>query len=807
MMRHNLVSRSSGSDPAILQRLLALEKIFLTVVFLVGTIVLTGWLIPIVGAVLPAGWSLMKANTALCCLLSALGFALERPQSIRSAATIGKICGAIILILASSALFGHLTGRVLGLETFLAADAGAEIPGRMSAQTATCFAIMGCIILLEGLTARGLRYLNDSLSVALLLTVLVITAGYCFGAVKFIGQSAQTRTSPHTLLCLALLAATVASRRSVSGYFSAFSGKGIGSRIARIEVFIALLLPFLIEGVIHVLEHSGIVTHTSSIALSAAVISSTLLVFIGVKARKINQLEGEIASSLSFVETLVNTTPDPVFYCDQNRRFIGCNRAFENLVMDVPHRELLGRPVNQLTLNTMTDFCINLQDLQWETDPGKFYTASLKCLDGITREFMFRTAPFDSDTGLFSGTLVILRDVSALKEMEQDRRFLQERLYESQKADALGGMVGGLSHDLNNMLQIITGYSEALLSGMKKGDRSYRELEAIHNTAAGGAELVKKLITFGQQARSEPVTLNLNQQIRELVPLLTKTLPEGVDIEFILTDKPALIRVDPGQFAQMIANISLNAAEAMPDGGRILFRTALTTLDDAYCKRHAGTKPGNFVMISISDNGRGMQKDILGKIFDPFFSTKQRGATRGTGLGLAVVQGIVHQHNGHITCESQPGERTTFRIFFPALDSRLVPVRKTVSSSANSDNQTVLLVEDTTLTSGMEERILKSAGYNLILAHGGKQALEIYEERFEEIDMVLLDLLLPDIPGKDCLMGMVRINPLVKVLVVSGFSVPDDLRKSIEPFMRGFLPKPVKAADLVQKVFSIINDE
>lgn len=258
-------------------------------------------------------------------------------------------------------------------------------------------------------------------------------------------------------------------------------------------------------------------------------------------------------------------------------------------------------------------------------------------------------------------------DITARKEAEKEKESLQAQLFHSHKMEALGTLVGGIAHDFNNMLQIMMGYADFLLTDKKEGEPGFKELRTIVETGQSGAELVSKLMAFGSQSQAIPVPLELNQKITHLAQLLLPTLPQLVDVELDLTDAPTAILGDHSQIDQVIMNLAINAAEAMPGGGKIKIATALVALDHEYCKSHLEAKPGNYVDLTISDNGRGMDRETLSRIFEPFFSTKQRGATKGTGLGLSVVQGIVRQHGGHITCQSEPGKGTEFRIYFPEI--------------------------------------------------------------------------------------------------------------------------------------------
>lgn len=266
------------------------------------------------------------------------------------------------------------------------------------------------------------------------------------------------------------------------------------------------------------------------------------------------------------------------------------------------------------------------------------------------------------------GTISCGTDVTDQKRSEMEKQAIQAQLFQSQKMEAIGTLVGGIAHDFNNMLQAVLGYSELLFEDMKPGQPGYHEINTVIHTAQGGAELVRKLLVFSRQALAFPVELDLNHEIRELKILLTRTLPQEVEVVLNLSHSPAMIYADPNQIDQCIMNIAINASEAMPNGGTLKIETDNVLLTEDFCKLNPGLEPVNHVELTISDTGRGMDEQTLSRIYEPFFSTKQRGSTRGTGLGLSVVQGILDKQGSVVSCQSEPGKGTTFRIYFRAVD-------------------------------------------------------------------------------------------------------------------------------------------
>jgi len=238
----------------------------------------------------------------------------------------------------------------------------------------------------------------------------------------------------------------------------------------------------------------------------------------------------------------------------------------------------------------------------------------------------------------------------------------------------------------------------------------------------------------------------------------------------------------------------------MPHGGQLGISVGRITLDDQLCAGFYGAKPGNYVSLSVSDTGSGIDREILPRIFDPFFTTKERGTAKGTGLGLSVVKGIAQQLGGFVSCESQLGNGAEFRVFFPAAEPVSTPERTTGEIAESQKAQTILVVEDNTLVAELEQNILESSGYQVILAPNGKEAINIFRLRRNEISLVLLDLIMPEMSGRDCLMELLKIDPLVKTLVVSGYSPEDELSREIGPYIKGFLRKPCRMPELLEAV-------
>jgi two-component system, cell cycle sensor histidine kinase and response regulator CckA len=408
------------------------------------------------------------------------------------------------------------------------------------------------------------------------------------------------------------------------------------------------------------------------------------------------------------------------------------------------------------------------------------------------------TARRDND-GTVIGYQSLIRDVT-------DWNRLQRQLLQAQKMEALGTLAGGIAHDFNNLLQVTMGYSEVLLSRKHKTDPEYGRLQQILQAGRSGAELVQRLLTLSRKTESKQRPIDLNHQIKQARKLLDRTIPKMIKIEVHLADLLTTVNADPTQVEQIIMNLVVNARDAMPEGGKLTLSTENVTLDEDYCRIHPGAKVGDYVLLAISDTGSGMDKEILDHIFEPFFTTK--GLGQGTGLGLAVVYGIVEQHGGHVTCESQPGFGTSFKVYLPSIEEQEnVPEEWVEEPKLPRGTETILLVDDEDVVRDFGELILREAGYEVLAARNGKEAVEIYRTERDRVALVILDLIMPEMGGKQCMTELLKIHPNARVLVASGYASAGTARDAIQLGARGFVNKPYDVSQMLKKVRMILDTQ
>jgi PAS domain S-box-containing protein len=399
----------------------------------------------------------------------------------------------------------------------------------------------------------------------------------------------------------------------------------------------------------------------------------------------------------------------------------------------------------------------------------------------------------------------VVADATERKKAEEERERLRNQLLQAQKMEAIGTLTGGIAHDFNNLLTIVNGFTEMILLQTREDDPRYKDLKKILQTGQKGADMVQRLLAFSKKAPVSPQPLDLNDIVENSIKLMEGTFPKMIEIQALLSSDLGLINADPGQIEQLLMNLSVNARDAMPDGGLLMIGTKNITVDEEYCRLHAGAKPGRHVLIEVSDTGTGMSQETVDRIFDPFFTTKGWDFRKGTGLGLSVAKGIVEQHGGWIACRSELAKGTTFTVYFPAIKDSPA-VRETRSAAATASGaEKILLIDDEEYVRDLGKRILERAGYTVITAANGKEALEIYAREQSNIALVVLDLIMPQMDGAKCLEELLKINPQVKVIVSTGHSMDAQERLHLGSMARGFVNKPYEVRQLVQAVRGILS--
>lgn len=385
-----------------------------------------------------------------------------------------------------------------------------------------------------------------------------------------------------------------------------------------------------------------------------------------------------------------------------------------------------------------------------------------------------------------------------------ERLKLEEQLRQSQKMDAVGRLAGGISHDFNNLLTVILGYTELVLSSLPEGSANREALQQVMSTGESAAALTKRLLAFSRQQLLNPQTIDLNELIERAELIVRRLIGSNILVTIDLQPLPLRIKVDPVQIEQVLMNLAINARDAMPDGGELLIGTRWLDIPDNSDRVQRVPRPGCYAVLTVSDTGHGMTPEIREKIFEPFFTTK--GPEKGNGLGLPTVHGIVTQSGGQIAVESEPGAGTTFELFFPALRDDLevrgpgMPPR----ASRKNASGTLLTVEDDPSLRAFLRQVLNARGYRVLEAANGKRALDLLRVHANEIDLVITDLMMPEMSGAQLMKSVRESYPDLQFLLMSGY--PDDtvIRENIANRTVQFIAKPFTARDLTLKIEELL---
>lgn len=396
-------------------------------------------------------------------------------------------------------------------------------------------------------------------------------------------------------------------------------------------------------------------------------------------------------------------------------------------------------------------------------------------------------------------------DITARKQAEREKSLLESQLYQSQKMDAVGTLAGGIAHDFNNILQAISGNVQLISAMQNLEPKIFKHVSEIEDAINRAAELVKSLLTTSRKVEPEKKPLDLNIELRQVQRMLERTIPKMISIETIIPPDTKLIYADPNQFSQVMMNLGTNARDAMPEGGKLTIKTANVTIDEELRSSYMGVAAGKYVEISVSDTGHGMSQETLSKIFDPFFTTKDAG--KGTGLGMAVVDGIVKNHSGCILCQSEPKKGAEFSIYWPAASDDLIEKEQeeVKGEMLHGGDELILVVDDEEAILEIAEELLTRYGYSVIKACNGEEALEIYAEKIGAIDLIIMDLSMPGIGGYKTITEILKIDPEARIMIASGYSANIQVRDALTAGAVGFVAKPYKLNDMLRKIREVLD--
>ena len=498
-----------------------------------------------------------------------------------------------------------------------------------------------------------------------------------------------------------------------------------------------------------------------------------------------------------------NTSPDAINInrlCDG--MYIEVNQGFLD-IMGFDREDVVGK--TSLELDIWVDPKDRAELVRGLSEKG-FYAnleAKFRRKDGSVTDGLMSASvmQFKDEAHIIS----ITRDIGAMRKAEEEREVLKQQLQRTQRMDALGTLSSGIAHDFNNLLAAIMGYAELALEDVPQGSSVGEDLVEITKAATRARNLVRQILTFSRDIAGERRPILISEVAKGARSILVRTIPKMIKLEFEVGEDISPIKADPGQMEQVLINLASNAADAIDGSGTVKISAENVTMDQVFCGMCGQKMSGTYVRLSVRDNGAGMPAEVREKIFDPFFTTK--GVGKGTGLGLSTVYGIVIGHGGHIQCRSEQGRGTEFLIHFPAAAGKAAGFKYIGRERAAlpNGNGTVLVVDDEYYVRDIAYKMLTKAGYRVLQAGSGEQALEVFKNDPGEIDLILMDLGMPGMGGKACLAEIGSLDSKAKILIASGY-IQYELTDEIKQLgAAGMVSKPYRRSELLQKVNDLLT--
>ena len=416
--------------------------------------------------------------------------------------------------------------------------------------------------------------------------------------------------------------------------------------------------------------------------------------------------------------------------------------------------------------------------------------------DGRPIEVEVTVSPVRDASGSIVNIVAVARDVT-------QEAALEAQLRQTQKLEAIGALAGGVAHDFNNLLTGILGYANILKLHSQPGDAVFKAADVIEGAARRAAELTGQLLGFARKGKHQNAPVDLHAAIQEVIGLLSRTIPKDITISQRFGAEAATVLGDPSQMQQVVLNLAINARDAMPNGGELSFETDIVELDEEYCARHAEATRGRHVTVAVTDTGCGIPDEVRERIFEPFFTTKGRG--EGTGMGLAMAYGIVKNHNGFIQVYSEVGRGSTFRVYLPLLTAPAPEAGAGRPATLVAGTGRILLVDDEEVVREVAVDMLRHLGYQVVTASDGRQALEYYRQCGAEVDLVILDMVMPHLDGRGCFRALKQINPQVRAILSTGYGLNGAAQALLDEGMVGFVQKPYEAGQLSAVVADVIR--
>ncbi len=525
---------------------------------------------------------------------------------------------------------------------------------------------------------------------------------------------------------------------------------------------------------------------------------AVLISEMGYANLEIKAMQEELKVSQRNMKAILDTIPDIAWLKDIESKYLIVNEPFAKTAGLTPN-QLIGKSDFELWSKELAEHYVNDDRIVIESRQKKHVEEPL--VDINDNQILLDTIklPVYNDSGEVVGTVGISRDITERKRQERERAKLEMSLQQSQKMESVGRLAGGIAHDFNNMLGVILGYSQMAMEQLSAENPIYSNLETISKAAERSVDLTRQLLAFARRQTVTPKVLDINETVAGMLKMLQRLIGEDINITWMPGSNLWPIKIDPSQMDQILANLCVNSRDAISGVGRITIETKNITFDEDYCSSHIGILPGDYIYLAVSDDGCGIDKDMLQQIFEPFFTTKDIG--KGTGLGLSTVYGAVKQNNGFINVYSESAQGTTFMIYLPRHsgedDALLTENNETLIQSGK---ETILLVEDESFFLELTTMMLNKLGYNVLPANTPNEAIHLVKEHKGEVHLLLTDVVMPEMNGRDLANYLLELYPNMKKIFMSGYTANVIAHRGILDEGIQFLQKPFSIKDLATKI-------
>jgi len=797
-----------------------------------------------------AGEVAMNPVTAIAFVLASTALWLQHPGSVsRQSRLLALACAASVVLLALLCASRLYSAWDLGPDRLLFSEqlsrVGGKTPNRMAPNTALNFLLVGvALLVLDYRTRRGWR---PAEGLALLTGVfgLVAVAGYVYDSSVLYGIGPFIPMAANTAVGFLVLSAGVLCARTEDGLPALFVGRTAGAVLTRRLLPAALIIPLLLGWLRLEGQKLGLYDQAGGVAF---MVTATTLILAALvwrcaveidgserarsaaerRLRDLNEhlearvaertedleclneelrmevderdrAEGALRRATDELRALFEASPLAICSLTSDGNVRSWNRAAEQL-FGWTADEVIGRPLPNVPADRLDEHR-ELRDRVLGGNPFTNYETKRVCRDGRELDVSISTAALQEAGGAARGLVAAYLDISG-------RNALEAQLRQAQKMEAVGRLAGGVAHDFNNMLTVIRSAAEFLLDDLDADAPSRKDAVEILDTADRAASLTRQLLAFSRQQVLQLRVVDLNAAVAELEPMVRRVVEENITVRTHLAPVLDRVQVDRSQLDQVILNLVVNARDAMPAGGTLLIETANVVLDGAYPRSHLSTQPGPHVALTVTDSGCGMDAETQARIFEPFFTTKAVG--HGTGLGLATVYGIVKQIGGHIWVYSEVGRGTSFKIYFPrytGADDEMAASPARAAERQDRAGAGILVVEDDLAVRAAVRRVLERYGYRVLEASNGEQALAVMADSSPEIDLVLSDMVMPEMSGLDLRERLRAIRPALPVLLMSGYSEEAITRLGRQGPSGPLIQKPFTVNGLLDKVRLTLSEE